>query len=326
MKSEIMVSVCVITFNHEKYIRKTLDGILMQKIDFPIEIIVHDDASTDRTADIVREYYEKYPDIIRPILQTENQFQKKIPAFQNHVMPVMQGKYVAHCEGDDYWTDPNKLQRQVDYLESHPDFIAVTHNVEYIDENDEPYQGYQDPTWSKMEEREMTINDAEHRVLIGQLASFVYRNIWKNLDSDFMNEYRKSTSMNGDQKISLVLLLNGRVWRMSKQMSRYRKSFSNGSYNSRMKGKNLTGRVSDGMYQAISLAKYFGKDLKYNDAFDDNHQKALMLYLKNRTKENREILKYVYKQHPNHKRAVLKSIKYLVSIPLNKLKRKKVKE
>lgn len=321
MKSEVMVSVCVITFNHKDYIRKTLDGILMQNIDFPIEIIIHDDASSDGTADIVREYHNKYPDIIRPILQTENQFQKKIPAFQQHIIPLLRGKYVAHCEGDDYWTDPNKLKKQIDFLECNPDFIAVTHNVEYIDENDEPYQGYQDPSWTKMENREMTLNDAEHRILIGQLATLVYRNLWGNLDSDFMNEYRESTSMNGDQKISLVMLLNGRVWRMSEQMSRYRKSFSNGSYNSRMKGKNLTGRVSDGIYQAISLAKHYGRDLKYDDAFDDNHRKALMLYLKNRTKENRDILKYVYKQHPNKKRVILKSIKYIVSIPFIKLKK-----
>ena len=321
MKSEVMVSVCVITFNHKDYIRKTLDGILMQNIDFPIEIIIHDDASSDGTADIIREYHNKYPDIIRPILQTENQFQKKIPAFQQHIIPLLRGKYVAHCEGDDYWTDPNKLKKQIDFLECNPDFIAVTHNVEYIDENDEPYQGYQDPSWTKMEKREMTLNDAERRILIGQLATLVYRNLWRNLDSDFMNEYREATSMNGDQKISLVMLLNGRVWRMSEQMSRYRKSFSNGSYNSRMKGKNLTGRVSDGIYQAISLAKHYGKDLKYDDAFDDNHRKALMLYLKNRTKENRDILKYVYKQHPNKKRVILKSIKYIVSIPFIKLKK-----
>ncbi len=321
MKSEVMVSVCVITFNHKDYIRKTLDGILMQNIDFPIEIIIHDDASSDGTADIVREYHNKYPDIIRPILQTENQFQKKIPVFQQHIIPLLRGKYVAHCEGDDYWTDPNKLKKQIDFLECNPDFIAVTHNVEYIDENDEPYQGYQDPSWTKMEKREMTLNDAERRILIGQLATLVYRNLWRNLDSDFMNEYRESTSMNGDQKISLVMLLNGRVWRMSEQMSRYRKSFSNGSYNSRMKGKNLTGRVSDGIYQAISLAKHYGRDLKYDDAFDDNHRKALMLYLKNRTKENRDILKYVYKQHPNKKRVILKSIKYIVSIPFIKLKK-----
>ena len=91
----------------------------MQKVNFPIEIIIHDDASTDGTAEIVRKYESEHPDLIRGIYQTENQFSQKKGIWQNIIYPSAQGAYFAECEGDDYWCDPNKLQKQVDFLETH---------------------------------------------------------------------------------------------------------------------------------------------------------------------------------------------------------------
>ena len=120
-----MVSVCTITYNHEKYIRDCLEGIVTQKTNFPFEAIVHDDASTDKTADIIREYAEKYPDIIKPVYQTENQHSKGIRISATFIYPKVRGKYIAICEGDDYWTDPYKLQKQVDFLEANPDYYLV---------------------------------------------------------------------------------------------------------------------------------------------------------------------------------------------------------
>lgn len=117
---EPLVSVCCFTYNHEKYIRDAIEGFLMQKAEFPFEIIIHDDASTDMTADIIREYEEKYPEIIKPIYQTENQYSKGVQ------VPILayersKGKYIAVCEGDDYWTDPLKLQKQILEMEKHPE-------------------------------------------------------------------------------------------------------------------------------------------------------------------------------------------------------------
>lgn len=127
------VSVCCLTYNHEKYIRKTLDGILMQKTEFPFEILIHDDASTDRTAEIIREYQKRYPDIIKPIFEEKNQWTSYAwGVLKLFVYPKARGKYVALCEGDDYWTDAGKLQRQVDYMESHPECPAVFHAVNYV--------------------------------------------------------------------------------------------------------------------------------------------------------------------------------------------------
>lgn len=118
----IMVSIRCTAYNHEKYIRDALEGFVMQKTNFRFEAIVHDDASTDGTAAIIREYAEKYPDIIKPIYETENQYSKHDGSLSRIMNEACVGKYIALCEGDDYWTDPYKLQKQVDFMEKHPDY------------------------------------------------------------------------------------------------------------------------------------------------------------------------------------------------------------
>lgn len=117
---DIMVSVLTTAFNHAAYIAQALDSFLMQKTNFKFEIIVHDDASTDGTADIIKRYAEKYPDFIRPVFQSENQFSKGKDVY-SYMKPLIRGKYIAQCEGDDYWCDDRKLQKQVDYMEAHPE-------------------------------------------------------------------------------------------------------------------------------------------------------------------------------------------------------------
>lgn len=119
-----LVSICCQTYNHKNYIRKAIESFLMQKTNFPIEIFLRDDASTDGTAEIVKEYSEKYPDLINPLIYTENQWQKGVSPFFDNAKRA-RGKYIALCEGDDYWTDPYKLQKQVDFLENNPDYGLV---------------------------------------------------------------------------------------------------------------------------------------------------------------------------------------------------------
>ena len=130
-----IVSICCTTYNHAKFIRQSLDGFVHQKTNFPIEVLIHDDASTDETQDVIREYEEKYPDIIKPIYQKENQYSKGVPISLTYNWSRAKGKYIATCEGDDYWTDPYKLQKQVDFLESHPDYVMCSHRFnQYIQE------------------------------------------------------------------------------------------------------------------------------------------------------------------------------------------------
>lgn len=127
-----LVSIRCITYNHEKYIRDTLEGFVMQKTNFKFEAIVHDDASTDNTAAIIQEYAEKYPDIIKPIFETENQYSKHDGSLRKIMNDATHpnAKYIAFCEGDDYWTDPYKLQKQVDIFDKHPNVILCVHKYQ----------------------------------------------------------------------------------------------------------------------------------------------------------------------------------------------------
>ncbi|MCQ2959988.1 MAG: glycosyltransferase [Bacteroidales bacterium] len=130
-----LVSVCCLVYNHEPFLRECFEGFVMQKTTFPIEVLVHDDASTDHSADIIREYTEKYPDIFKPIYQTENQYSKGVDICGVYQFPRVCGKYIAMCEGDDYWTDPLKLQKQVDFLEENPDFSLCYHDRDVLRNN-----------------------------------------------------------------------------------------------------------------------------------------------------------------------------------------------
>lgn len=136
MDKTVMVSIWCITYNHELYIRDAIEGFLNQKTDFHYEIIIHDDASTDNTANIIREYEIKYPTMIHGIYQVENQYKKNQPSMewiQKIHRENCKGKYIALCEGDDYWIDPYKLQIQIDYMERHPECVMTAHNAVNID-------------------------------------------------------------------------------------------------------------------------------------------------------------------------------------------------
>ena len=128
----VLVSICCATFNQKDYIAKAIEGFLMQKTNFDLEIIIHDDASTDGTSDIVRDYAKKYPSIIKPIIQSENQY-AKCKRVSYNAWKHANGKYVALCEGDDYWTDPLKLQKQIDFMETNPDCSMCFHAAEIVD-------------------------------------------------------------------------------------------------------------------------------------------------------------------------------------------------
>lgn len=128
-RKEIKVSVLCMTYNHEATLAQALESFVSQETDFAFEVLVNDDASTDGTAAVLRAYAEKYPEIIRPFYQKENLFSRGLMPMDEVLFPNARGRYLAACEGDDYWTDPHKLQLQADFLDSHPAYTACVHNT-----------------------------------------------------------------------------------------------------------------------------------------------------------------------------------------------------
>ena len=131
-----LVSICCISYNHENFIAKCLDGFIMQKCSFKYEILINDDASDDNTAAIIREYEKKYPEILKPLYQTENQYSLGVRPMNQFNWSRTKAKYIATCEGDDYWTDPYKLQKQVDFLENNKEYGMVHTNFDTYYQND----------------------------------------------------------------------------------------------------------------------------------------------------------------------------------------------
>lgn len=196
-------------YNHEPFLRQCLDGFVMQQTNFPFEAIVHDDASTDGSAAIIREYAEKYPDIIKPIIETENQYSKHDGSIRRIMDAHTRGKYVAYCEGDDYWTDPLKLQKQVDFLESHPDYSMCFHKAKVIAEGGREYVD----CFSKLEEREYKAGEILTRWII-PTASIVFRSeVHIPTHKDFRT---------GDVIVHAACVASGRVYCMADEMSVYR--------------------------------------------------------------------------------------------------------
>ncbi|WP_428048851.1 glycosyltransferase [Candidatus Avelusimicrobium caledoniensis] len=176
------VSVLVLTYNHVRYIAQALDGFVSQRTKFPFEVLVYDDASTDGTADIIRRYAKQYPQLIKPVLQTNNQFSKGVYVDKAFNWPRVQGKYVALCEGDDYWSDPDKLQKQVDFLDAHPDYAVCFHPVKVIWEDKSHPESLFPSGAFRFNKTTLEVSDLLKHNFI-QTNSVMYR--WRFTDGDF---------------------------------------------------------------------------------------------------------------------------------------------
>ena len=250
------ISIICNTYNQEKYIAQALDSFLMQKIDVPFEVLVHDDASTDSTPDIVREYEAKYPEIIKPIYQTENQYCKRQSITAKFQMSRAKGKYIAFCEGDDYWSDPDKLRLQYEYMEAHEDCSACCHAYSMVDKDG-----------NLIEERYDFSEDCDiplkrligNQLLLPQFATLMIRSSCvENYDGKFLGY-----SAN-DMILRIKCALLGDFHYINKNMSCYRR-FTEHSWTVK-EGKNKE-KLCNNMKRTLGFFEKLNEhtEYKYND-------------------------------------------------------------
>lgn len=214
---DILVSVSCITYNHAPYIRQCLDGFMMQQTNFLFEVLIHDDASTDGTTEIIREYAAKYPDIIKPLYEEENQWLKGRRGSAVFNFPRAKGKYIALCEGDDYWTDPLKLQKQVDFLESHPDYtMCFARAIEHF-ENEKK----EDQIFSLVEDREYKGVELFENWIVPTASVLFRREI---IDTKLYESYQTNEKIIfGDTPLFLTCAHYGKIRGFNDVFSVYRK-------------------------------------------------------------------------------------------------------
>ena len=287
------VSVWMLCYNHSKYIDEAIQSVLMQKTNFPVNIVIHDDASPDGSAEIIKKYAAKYPNIT-PILQPVNIHHSGKYAL-SYMLPYLTGKYIAHCECDDFWLDEHKLQMQVDYLESNPDCIAVYHNilpVNKFSKYDESCRqeagndrGFQDTDEGDFQAGDFSQN-MQH-----QLASLVMRNILISMTEEDMAFYNQ-LKCTGDVKRFKILIGLGRVHYFKERLSAYRRVIDEGdSYSARVTRMTTYEKYKHDFVSYIhvnALLEYF-----FGKKYSSKYFQIIAADLRSRIKFHRSVLKDV---------------------------------
>lgn len=215
--SDIILSILVPTYNQERYIEKALDSILLQKTKYKYEVLVGEDVSTDSTREILKKYEIKNPSKIKVFYRNINLCTSNTK-LDNHMdlYNRAKGKYVIFLEGDDYWTDENKIETQIEFLENNPNYIAVSHNCVVVDEN----CSMKNEVYPECKDAEYTISHYMKNILPGQLATVMMRNIYKL--EDFPTYMWEKRLVPGDRIFYFTLLANGKIYCLQKAMSAYR--------------------------------------------------------------------------------------------------------
>lgn len=225
-----LVSVILIAYNQRRYIRQAIESVLAQETSFSYELLIGDDASDDGTSDIVAEYAQAYPDRVRAFIRPEN-----LGAARNAVLLLQQarGEFIASLEGDDYWIDPQKLEKQAAFLRESPGFIGCTSRIRCVDENGRAIRGK--PEWIR-QKRVFTLADFDGVHLPGQASSLMRRNIFRQPTHDY-SVLTEADTMISDRTAMLIFLLQGDFYCFDQPMSVYR-------YAPALQGGNLTSRLA----------------------------------------------------------------------------------
>lgn len=246
--SDIIVSIRCLAYNQEKFIRQCLEGFVKQKTNFRFEAIVHDDASTDGTPNIILEYANKYPDIIKPILEKENLYSKHNGSIRRIMDAACIGKYIAYCEGDDYWTDSYKLQKQVDILESDKNVMMVYTGFDTVDEENMPIYRF----------------DYDYNMRVSKTGFvfpyFLFRNVAMTVSSIFRREVffcdiKKGINSSLDYLTFLSAAAQGSVAYLNETTCCYRKTTSSLTNTAGDKVRQEVLNVLDGVTKAYEEGK-----------------------------------------------------------------------
>lgn len=268
-----LVSINCITYNQEDFIEETIKSFLMQKTTFKFEVLIHDDASTDKTPDIIRAYENKYPDIIKAIYQVENQYSKGVKVADINFQRA-QGEFMAICEGDDYWTHPEKLQKQVDYLVNNPKCGFTFHASVIVDENGKEVGKVHPYKSSRIAKTSDIIKNGG-----GFLAtnSMVFRTpLMKNPP-----QYYKKSAI-GDYPIQMYLSTKEYGYYLNEEMSAYRTGVSTSWSGQNMRSGDFKKKIKHNE-NSILMLKMFNEanDYKYSGAINkrvDILEMANLLY------------------------------------------------
>jgi len=287
-KELLLVSVCCLSYNHRPYIKDCLEGFVKQQCNFQFEVLIHDDASTDGTSDIIREYQKKYPNIIKPIIQTENQYQKGVAVNWVYNFPRAKGKYIALCEGDDYWIDPLKLQKQVDYMENNPECSVCFHAAKCY-RADSPSNYHIRRPKNIPKDNKFGIVD-----IIAGGGGFMTTNSMV-MKKEYL-EIEKPLWMNeapvGDLPLALFLGVKGEIGYIDEVMSVYRMFSSNHSWTSLMLDRS---KEKKHFQQIIEMWKKF--DIWTEFKYHSNVKKKIHFNTKNYFKKRlKQTLKIIFKR------------------------------
>lgn len=256
MTENVLVSVICNTFNHAKYVKNALESFVSQKTNFAFEVLIHDDASTDNTADIIREYEAKYPDIIKPVYQTENQYSKGAQITLTFQVPRIKGKYVAFCEGDDYWTDPLKLQKQFDFMEANPDYSMCASSTVWLDMR----TGKEENKCHTQQDRDVSLEEIilRKKGRVFQLATFFIKADMYISAPDWIRCFGV-----GDFPLEILAATCGKVRMLSDVTAVYRFN-SEGSWTSRAENTEYRTKATNEVIKGLEIFNQ-KTDYKYDD-------------------------------------------------------------
>lgn len=214
------LSIYVATYNHEKYIERALDSIFMQESKYTFEVLVGEDCSTDNTREVLKKYEKKHGEYIasgqlKIYYRSYNMYNEEINNADD-LKARCKGKYIIALEGDDYWIDNKKIEKQISFLDNHPEFIAVSHNCKVVDEHGNSI----DEKYPECKQKEYSISHYMSNILPGQLTTLMYRNIYDNPKINCSLLHKRLSP--GDKLIVLTLLCNGKIYCMQECMSAYR--------------------------------------------------------------------------------------------------------